>query len=239
MSHPDPEHLVLLALDHQRPDAADTAHLDRCADCRDEFDSLRAVAGLGRETAAETSLPPVSEAVWDRIAAETGQRRPASVAEADHRALMAQRPIRARRSSRGVRYAVIATAAAAVGVAGTLIASNTGGGDARVVAEAQLTRQTSAPAGATGRVQIVDDGSGSLRMKVRLSGMPAPDGLYEIWLFDGLKTMIPLGVTSSTEVEVAVPAGLPLSSYPVVDVSAQALGQQEHGTSMLQGTFGA
>ncbi|WP_370964660.1 anti-sigma factor domain-containing protein [Amycolatopsis sp. cg9] len=236
MPHPDPDRLVLLALDEQRPDAADTAHLDSCAHCREEVESLRAVAGLGREASAETSLPPVSEAVWERIAAETGQVSGPPSDDDGERVRELRRPGGERASGRRFsRYAVVAAAAAAVGVAGTLIIVNTGGGEDRVVAEAQLDPQVSAPAGATGRVRIVDSGSGALRLKVQLSGMPAPAGLYEIWLYDGGKTMIPLGVTAGTEAEVSVPPNLALSSYPVVDVSAQELGQQEHGVSMLQG----
>ncbi|MET8849842.1 anti-sigma factor [Amycolatopsis sp. NPDC004625] len=230
MTHPDPDRLVLLALDDQPPGPADAAHLDDCADCRDEVESLRAVAALGRESRTETALPPVSEAVWDRIAAETGQPR-----AADHPAPDERRPAR-RRLPRGARYAAVAAAAAAIGVAGTVLAVDAGGGE-RVVAEAQLTRQAAAPAGAGGRVRIVDAGSGSLRLKVELTGMPAPAGLYEIWLYDGSTTMIPLGVTAGSEADVAVPATLTWSRFPVVDVSAQHLGQQEHGVSMLQGTF--
>lgn len=223
MTHPDPDRLVLLALDDQPPGPADAAHLDGCADCRDEVESLRAVAALGRESRTETALPPVSEAVWDRIAAETGQPRTAA-----HRTR--------RRLPRGARYAAVAAAAAALGVAGTVVAIDAGDGE-RLVAEAQLTRQAAAPAGAGGRVRIVDAGSGALRLKVQLTGMPAPAGLYEIWLYDGSTTMIPLGVTAGSEADVAVPATLAWSRFPVVDVSAQHLGQQEHGVSMLQGTF--
>ncbi|MEA5363478.1 anti-sigma factor [Amycolatopsis sp., V23-08] len=242
MSHPDPDRLVLLALDEQPPGPDDTAHLDRCADCREELESLRAVAGLGRETVTETSLPPVREAIWDRIATETGQAPRSPSAEGSGQVLPFHGPggdrASDRRFSRRARYAVVAAVAAAIGVIGTLIAVDTGGQDDRVVAQAQLNRQASAPAGAAGVVRIVDTGTGTLRLRVQLTGMPAPTGLYEIWLFDGTKTMIPLGVTAGTEADVSVPPNLALSSYPVVDISAQELGQQEHGVSMLQGTLG-
>ncbi|WP_318307330.1 anti-sigma factor [Amycolatopsis solani] len=221
MTHPDPDHLVLLALDEQRSGPGDTAHLDSCTQCRDELEALRAVAGLGREAAAETALPPVSESVWDRIAAETGQPSPVAP--------------RRRGFPRVARYGVVAAAAAAVAIAGTLVV--TGQDEERVVAQAQLNRQPSAPDGASGRVRIVDSGSGSLRLKLELTGMPAPAGLYEIWLYDGKTTMIPLGVTVGTEADVAIPPNLTLQAFPVVDVSAQQLGQQEHGTSMVQGTL--
>ncbi|EOD63840.1 anti-sigma factor domain-containing protein [Amycolatopsis vancoresmycina] len=235
MKHPDPDRLVLLALDEQPPGPAEAAHLDSCPDCRDEVESLREVAALGRESRTETSLPPVSEAVWDRIAAGTGQPRSEN---GTARVLPPPGDGRSagRRFRRGARYAAVAAAAAAIGVAGTALAVNAGDGG-RVVAEAQLARQSSAPAGAGGQVRIVDAGEGALRLKVQLTGMPAPAGLYEIWLFDGSRTMIPLGVTAGSEADVAVPATLTWSRFPVVDVSAQELGQQEHGVSMLQGTL--
>ncbi|WP_372660937.1 hypothetical protein [Amycolatopsis kentuckyensis] len=238
MTHPDPDRLVLLALDEQSPDPAEAAHLDRCADCRDEVESLRAVAVLGRESRTETTLPPVSEAVWDRIAAETGQASRATTTDDSAPVLPLEPHGSRRRLPRGVRYAAVAAAAAAIGVAGTVIAFDAGDGE-RVVAEAQLNRQASAPAAATGRVRIIDPGTGALRLKVELAGMPAPAGLYEIWLYDGSTTMIPLGVTAGTEADVAVPVNVVWSKFPVVDISAQELGQQEHGISMLQGTFRA
>lgn len=243
MSHPDPDRLVLLALDEEAPDPADTAHLGSCADCREELESLRTIAGLGRETKVETVLPPVPESVWERVAAETGQATRVTSADDGSQVLSPQRrggeQMGRRRLSRGVRYTIIATAAAAAGVAGTLAVVNAGGENVRVVAEAQLNRQASAPPGAAGTAQIVDTGAGSLRLKVQLTGMPDPAGLYEIWLYDGGKTMIPLGVTGGTVADVFIPPNIAVNSYPVVDISAQQLGQQEHGVSMLQGTFGS
>ncbi|MGV9361781.1 hypothetical protein, partial [Amycolatopsis sp. NPDC003731] len=148
-------------------------------------------------------------------------------------------PHRGRRTParRLFRYAAAVVAAALVAV--TWVVTASGGDPGRVVAEAPLSRQPAAPAGAGGQVQVVDDGSGTVRLKVRLTGMPAAEGLYEVWLYDGVNTMIPLGVTAGADLEVAVPPGLSLSRFPVIDVSAQALGQQEHGTSMLRGSVRA
>ncbi|QKV73898.1 anti-sigma factor [Amycolatopsis sp. Hca4] len=198
------------------------------------------MAGLGRETKTEATLPPVGEAVWARIAAETGHAT--NPGGGGGRLLPLERPGGGRASagwlSRGVRYTIIAAAAAAVGVVGTLAAVDTGAGDTRVVAETELIRQAAAPADAAGKVQVVVTGDGALRLKVQLTGMPAPAGLYEIWLYDGSRTMIPLGVTTGGDADVAVPPNVALRSFPVVDISAQQLGQQAHGVSMLQGNLG-
>ncbi|VVJ21849.1 Uncharacterised protein [Amycolatopsis camponoti] len=238
MTHPDRDHLVLLALDDQEPGAADTAHLDSCADCREELESLRAVAGLGREAAAETALPPVAEAVWERIAAETGQPSLGAARETAESAHDAdRRDVLRPRFSRAVRYGVVAAAAAAVAAVVTVALTGGGPDEGRVIAQAQLNRQVAAPAEAAGQVRIIDSGGGSLRLKLELTGMPAPAGLYEIWLYDGKTTMIPLGVVAGTDADVAIPHTLTLQAFPIVDVSAQQLGQQEHGTSMVQGTL--
>ncbi|MET8998667.1 anti-sigma factor [Amycolatopsis sp. Hca4] len=240
MTHPDSDRLVLLALDQQEPGEADAAHLNGCAACRDEYEALRTVAGLGREAEAEASLPPVSEAVWARIAADTGQSAsepPRLTAVGDDRAT--PNPPRKRRLAGAVRYGVVAAAAAGITAVATLTLPATGGEPDRVVAQVQLQRQAAAPAGASGEVQVLRTGSGALRLHLELAGMPDPAGLYQVWLYDGKTTMIPLGVTAGTEADVAIPPTVTLQAFPVVDVSAQQLGQQEHGTSMLQGTVRA
>jgi hypothetical protein len=52
--------------------------------------------------------------------------------------------------------------------------------------------------------------------------------------------MIGLGDAGSGNgsVTVSVPASAGVDDFPIVDISAQRLGQQEHGQSMLQGRFG-
>ncbi|MEU7786263.1 anti-sigma factor [Amycolatopsis sp. NPDC049159] len=240
MTHLDRDHLVLLALDDQEPGTADTEHLGGCATCREELESLQAVAGLGRETRAETELPPVAAAVWERIAAETGHLpHDAQDKTAPPRVDAARGSVSRRRFRSAARYGVVAAAAATVAAVVTVALTPGSPDESRVVAQAQLNRQAAAPAGAAGRARIVDSGSGTLRLELELTGMPAPAGLYEIWLYDGKTTMIPLGVTAGTYADVPIPRGVTVQAFPVVDVSAQRIGQQEHGTSMVQGTISA
>ncbi|WP_433057328.1 anti-sigma factor domain-containing protein [Dactylosporangium sp. CS-033363] len=70
MPHLEPERLVLLALGEEMLDQHETGHLDVCEQCRAEMDSLRIVAGLGRQTSRLRDLPPPPEHVWHRIRAE-------------------------------------------------------------------------------------------------------------------------------------------------------------------------
>ncbi|WP_329792844.1 hypothetical protein V1227_13345 [Lentzea sp. DG1S-22] len=74
-------------------------------------------------------------------------------------------------------------------------------------------------------------------LRVSVDGMPAPDGLYQVRLHDGAATMILLGVLTGGQADMPLPEGVDLRTYRVVDVSAQRLGQQEHGTSVLQGNL--
>ncbi|WP_433614027.1 anti-sigma factor domain-containing protein [Dactylosporangium sp. CA-139114] len=79
MPHLEPERLVLLALGEETVEQHETGHLDACEQCRAEMDSLRNVAGLGRQASRLRALPPPPEHVWQRIRAElaaSGRNQP-------------------------------------------------------------------------------------------------------------------------------------------------------------------
>ncbi|MFG2036716.1 anti-sigma factor domain-containing protein [Dactylosporangium sp. NPDC048998] len=75
MPHLEPERLVLLALGEETLDLRENGHLDTCERCRADVDSLRDVAGLGRQTQRLRELPPPPERVWQRIRAELATPR--------------------------------------------------------------------------------------------------------------------------------------------------------------------
>jgi hypothetical protein len=223
VAHADPDLLTLLALGEPVADESTEDHLRTCAACRFELAALREVAGLGRETRGERDLPAPAAAVWDRIAAETGQQLAPVVA--------LPRPRRRWRS-----LLAVAAVAAIAGAAGAVVADrlSTPAITEQVLAQADLGRLTSAPDTARGTARVVRT-AGHTVLRVSIDGMPAPEGLYQVWLYDGAATMIPLGVLTGGQADLPVPQGVDLRTYRVVDVSAQRLGQQEHGTSMLQG----
>ncbi|WP_439658482.1 anti-sigma factor [Lentzea sp. HUAS TT2] len=229
MAHADPELLTLMALGEPVTDESTVEHVRSCAVCRTELVSLREIAGVGRETRSERDLPVPSEDVWLRIAEETGQKS-APVAVLPSRRARGWRPLLA-----------VAAVAAIAGSAGTILVDRvTTSGSAvadQVLVQADLARLPSAPATANGTARVVRT-AGHTVLRVSVDGMPAPEGLYQVWLFDGVTTMIPLGVLTSGQVDLPVPPGVDLATYRVVDVSAQRLGQQEHGTSMLRGNLG-
>lgn len=224
MAHADPDLLTLLALGEPVPDESVEDHLRTCATCRSELAALREVAGIGRETRVERDLPMPSEDVWSRIAAETGQ---------DTSSVVPLRP----RPRRWRAFLAVAAAAAVIGAAGAIAVDRVTTAPVvaeQVLAQVDLARLAAAPGSARGSARVVrTDGRTVLRVSV--DGMPAPDGLYQVWLFDGAATMIPLGVLTNGQADMPVPESVDLNTYRVVDVSAQRWGQQEHGTSMLQG----
>ena len=69
--HTNPEVLALLALGEHTADAADRAHLDACAVCRDELETLSRLINPDSSggAAAVGSLDAPSEAVWAAIQA--------------------------------------------------------------------------------------------------------------------------------------------------------------------------
>ncbi|USX55542.1 anti-sigma factor [Lentzea sp. HUAS12] len=230
MSHADPDQLTLVALGEQPTDRSTSDHVRGCAPCRAELASLREVVALGRESHVELDLPMPSEAVWDRITAEVDRRNTTVVA------VPPQRPRRRVRA-----LLAVAAAAAAIGAASAVVvdraATSTPVAAEQLLARAQLSRFGTAPGDAQGTVRVVRAGDHAV-MRVAVAGMPAPQGLYQVWLYDGVDTMIPLGVLTGGEVELPVPAEVDLTRFKVVDVSAQRLGQQEHGVSVLRGELG-
>lgn len=229
MTHLDPDRLVLAALEDSAYANAEP-HLSTCPQCRAEVDALREVATIGRDTAGLTALPPAGEHVWQAIAVQT----------IEPPAAMAERTAATRKRPRSRwwptwRVGLVTATAALVAVAATLFVTR-GPAPPRVLASAQLTVQDPAATGASGRAELLASG----QLRITLTGMPKPAGYYEVWLYDGGQRMIGLGDAGSgnASVIVSVPPNADLDQFRIVDISAQQLGQQEHGQSMLQGTLG-
>jgi hypothetical protein len=88
---------------------------------------------------------------------------------------------------------------------------------------------------ATGTVTVVSTSSGP-QVSVDVSGLAKPDGFYEVWLLDkDAKKLIALGVLDDTDKGVfAMPPGVSMSDYPVVDVSLEPQdGNPEHSHNSL------
>ena len=160
---------------------------------------------------------------------------------------LADRPVRGRRRrpASGSRRTLLAVAACAalVGAAGglaggSLMRSNPTAPPPRVVTQVVLAALPVDP-GAKGEASVVSTGSGR-QLAVDVSRLSSTSGFYEVWLIDrGVKKMIPLGILRGARGEFAIPEGVDLGQYPIVDVSAEPLdGNPQHsGKSLLRGTI--
>jgi len=245
VQHLDPDRLVLIALGEQDPSPSETEHLHSCDSCGADLDATRATVAVGRQSQQVQDLPDPSEEIWTRIAgaafaapssdngrAHQNQTRPR------RRWTAVPRRVGSPRGTQGTRgrWRLALTAAAAallVAAVGVAVAWSGNRTTERVVAEADLVAQPAAPTAAKGRATIVDTGHG-LQMRIAMSGMPTPTGYYTVWLYDGRTVMIPIGSPGSAPLNVPAAAD-DLARFSIVDISAQQLGQQQHGTSMLQG----
>lgn len=228
MPHLDPDRLVLLALSEDVADGSENDHLDSCAGCRTEVESLRHVAGLGAETQDLAHLPPPPEHVWARI-----QQNAFTPVRAD--------PARRLRMPRWALPVAAAAAAAVLAVAGTVTVQRLTDRPVppTVTARAVLTPLPAAPRTSAGDAAVL--GGGRLRVDAR--NLPLTAGYYEVWLIDPADTakMQSLGSlpADSTVVELPIPPGTDLNTYRLVDVSAEKHdGDSAHsGDSLLRGTL--
>ena len=206
------------------------------------------------EIAAATGVQVTPRTVGAAAAAIDGPARPVRQQAAADRPVPAlpaddpaDRPVRGRRrrpasNSRRTLLAVAACAAlvgAAGGLAGgRLLRSDPTATAPRVVAQVVLAALPVDP-GAKGEASVISTGSGR-QLAVDVSRLSSTSGFYEVWLIDrGVKKMIPLGILRGDRGEFAIPEGVDLGQYPIVDVSSEPLdGNPQHsGKSLLRGTI--
>ena len=71
-------------------------------------------------------------------------------------------------------------------------------------------------------------------------GLPLQSGYYEVWVFDGSRNMVSVGVLGPrSTAALPLPPTLDLRTYHIVDISAEPYdGDQTHSTeSVLRGTL--
>ncbi|WP_308798156.1 anti-sigma factor [Agromyces silvae] len=267
MSHIEPEDLATLALDGMDTDAAARAHLDDCTECRAEYDAIVRTIDLARgEVDQPLEVPPphvwttihrelglTAELAQDPLGAPGGvQARiaepgspaggpeavddPAAGAAAAGRATSAE--ARARR-----RWWPVALAAASAGVLvglalGIALAGfGTGGqGSQTVVASATLAAFPGWSTSGTAVVEEDDDGARSIVVDLD-EEVPASE-VREVWLIrSDASGLVSLGLLEGLTGRFAVPAGIDLDEFTLVDVSAEPVdGDPSHsGDSIVRG----
>jgi hypothetical protein len=235
VSHTDPEILALRALGETAGTAHDAEHAASCAHCQAELARLTEVVRLARDADPAETLQAPPPAVWDRIAAATGQDSRGS--------RPARRP--ASRPRRRLASALAAVAAGLViGIGGTIgIAQVVKSPPAHVVARIELSPLPQFPQwqGTTGTA--VMRATASQRELVVTLRAPARPGFYEVWLLarDGV-SMISLGDLSSEHTGTFImPPGVDLRDYSRIDISLQPFnGSTQHSkASVVRGSLPA
>jgi anti-sigma-K factor RskA len=228
--HCDPDVLALLALGESVGSSSDVAHLGDCAHCQSELDQLRAVVAASRsvEPADRPSAPPPE--VWDRVAKELGLS-----------GTTVDVPLVGVLPRRGPSWRTLVAASLAAAVVGALatlgIVAAVSGGDtpAKVVARASL-----APLplhSGSGTASVVDQGT-QRALDIEVSGLGPVNGFYEVWLLDANgKKLVSLGLLRGSHGRFALPPGVNISTYPLVDISIEpADGNPAHsGNSVVRG----
>ena len=221
MPHPDEDDLALLALGEPTPHVA--AHVAACVACSAEVRALAATVTTARAADLD-ALPAPPPSVWDRIADELGLEE--QLAE----------PARSRRS---VRRLLLAGGAVLTAAAAATVVLLTGGGTPAPPPEGpSATLVALGEADATGRV-VLSTAPARRALRVDTAGLPAPDGIYEVWLLDvETDRLVALGaLDDSGSGWLTVPTGVELSDYPQVDISLEPDdGDPTHsGNSVLRG----
>jgi hypothetical protein len=217
--------------------AAVAEHVSSCAQCHHDLRQYEQVAELARaggRAGDQYAGPP--ERVWDRIAAELELTDlPAGTAVSAGSRLPARAPRwRARRT---LLAAACVAALGVTGAAGWALGRATSGPTTGRASEALLAAQPGTPGDAQGKATVHRSAVG-YTLSVSASGLPAPDGYYEVWLFNpSINQMVAVGALGAERSgSFTVPDGLDLSAYHVVDVSAQKYdGNNAHERSVLRG----
>jgi anti-sigma-K factor RskA len=220
ITHLGDDRLVHVGAGAPRSDA-ESAHLDTCADCR------ASVAEIELTLAPGTPVRPADPApqVWERIAAEFADE---------------PRPGRPWWRTRWVGAVAAGVTGLAVGAALTAVVL--AGGDEPDRTGTVATAALSVPAGtgtATGTATLREE-DGRWTLDVDTHGLVSKDGYFEVWLLDASGQMYALGVLpESSSARLAVPAGISVSRFNIVDISAQQFnGNPAHShDSVLRGTL--
>jgi hypothetical protein len=144
------------------------------------------------------------------------------------------------RRPRVLLAAAAAVVAVALGGVGGYALGHGNSATARPTAlQAELAPQPGGPAEVTGQAVIAPSTRG-YTLQVTTDRLPERTGYYEVWLFNPtINQMIAVGSLGVGHAgQFTVPAGVDLSEYHIVDVSAQNFdGNNQHERSVLRGTL--
>lgn len=234
MSHIDPDHLAIEALEGDALAHDDSGHLAQCDQCQDDLRALRRAVRAGRSSAPDGLSTP-GEHVWEAIAGEVAADSPA-VASVIPPAETSSRRHHAPRRRRGPRLALVVSAltaaAAAVAIALVILIPRPVG-----IATATLDAFPDHP-GARGTAELEREPDGTEHVRVELDADVPDDGFREVWLLteDG-SALVSLGVLDGSAGSFTVPGDVDTSRFSVVDVSQEPTdgGAEHSGDSIVRG----
>ncbi len=267
--HSDPEVLAMIAMGEIDIPADDRRHVESCAQCSSEIVSLRRIPDIARAGVPDGPLAAPRAAVWSQISStlafpadvqpapfepmraaasatvvaqpDAGPSRQGSSAPAPAVPVDISRASGRRRSRARRRWIPLLAAAAVVAVAGGVATTVvlTREPASTVLADVEL-RALPAWNGARGEAVVKEAPDGSRDVAVTVDLPATGDGYREVWLLTpDLSGLISIGVLTSDDATFAVPAGVDLDEYSVVDVSAEHVdGDPAHsGDSIVRGSI--
>lgn len=224
MPHVDSDTLALIALGEPAAGTAEQAHLADCEHCAARLAELSLVTRLGRDSFGDQPLSSPRPEVWAGIAAELGLAGQSS-----------PRPVRARRRLVPVLAAAAAVVAlAAAGVTGWQLLRPA---PPEVLATARLDAFPEWP-GASGQATVERMPDGSRVVRLTLATPEERGDFREAWLItQDASALVSLGVVDASTAVLAIPDGIDLARYDLVDVSAESYdGDPAHsGDSIVRG----
>jgi len=227
MRHVDPDTLALLALGEKVADSDAPEHLAQCDECSAELTHFSRAVSAGRSTLDAGELVEPAPRVWTRISDELGlaaEPQPAPVIELAPR-------------RRWVPVVGIAASVALVASVGLTAWGITRPTPAIVLASATLDSFPNWP-DATGKAVVEESTDGTRVVQVSFDAPGLGDEYTEVWLISSDATrLVSLGTVAGSRGTLTIPAGVDLSIYDLVDVSAEPYdGDPAHsGDSILRG----
>ncbi|MGZ0712531.1 anti-sigma factor (plasmid) [Coraliomargarita sp. W4R53] len=263
MSHLDPEQLALLALGEPVASITDSAHLSSCEICTSELNDLSRTIRIARSTVADEKLDAPPERVWGAIADELALSLPLDAADSDaapveaiatqaeptpapqpvrEELAPAPQPVREEPARRRMGR-IWALAASLMVVAGLGLGL---GAFTLFLAPSSVAQAVLAPfpdhPDATGTADVEESSSGVRTLLVSVGSDVEPDTYREVWLIrNDAGALISLGVLEGDSGSFAIPDGLDLTEYSLVDVSVEPIdGDPSHsGDSIVRGELSA
>lgn len=248
MSHLDPELLALLALGEPVASDDERTHLAACPACTADLAEMSHAVVVARSTIDDAELESPPSRVWNAIASDLSlsdaasadpfAAAPAPEPDPDPVAIDARERPRRERRRRSLRGAWMLAAAIAVVVA---VGAGTWIGIAALGPTPVATAALDAfpdHAGAVGSAEVEESRDGARTLVVTLEGAKESGDYLEVWLIrnDG-GALISLGVLDGAKGAFAIPPGVDLSEYDLVDISFEPIdGDPAHsGDSIVRG----